>query len=395
MTEQLTIAVVGTGSRAQDHLSTIQALRDHFNLVGIADANETRRTDVGQRYGVPAFADATALFDDTTPDAVLIVVPPDGHHVLTTAAAERGVHIACEVPVATTLPMADVMITTAEQHNVKLAITENVWRWPTEQLKRQVVRKGLIGDITQIHLWYTSGSYHGISAVRAVLTTEPVRVLGVAHDVTTPERPDLMGAPRNSHPWELGVIEFADGATCVYQQPIHRARGNSWEIVGTDGYIDDALVREARGQIHRHPIQRITEERNGRETLAALMIDGIDGSSPVEWENPYRDYGFSANDEIARADILTDLHRAIVTGTQPGYNGRDARGDQEILLALRESVRQGCTWIDLPLTHTTGFEDAIHSEYVARYGQHPLTANAAQAAPAYPRLGVNQHSPSQ
>ncbi len=384
----LKIAVVGAGARAQSHLATIRQLHDLYTLVGIADADEQRRQSVAAEYGVPGVATVDALLDTTRPDVLFIIVPPDGHHVMAEQAARRGVHVISEVPIATTMGMADAMIATARRHGVKLEIAENVWRWPAERLKRQIVEAGLIGPVTQVHLWYTSGSYHGLSAVRNVVKAAPTRVLGVAHDVTGPERPDLMGQPNRVHPWELGVIEFADGVTCVYQQPIHRARGNYWEIVGTDGYIAGNELVIERGERRRYPIETVMEEQGGKQVLVAVRVPT---DPPLVWENPYRRYGLAVADEVARADVLAGMHAAITQGTEPPYGAQQARTDQELLLALRESARLGSTWITLPLREPTGLERTIHDTYRAKYGRDPLEEAAALAATAYPRQGVSQY----
>ncbi len=384
----LNIAVVGTGARAQAHLGTIARLTDLYSLVGVADADAARRDAVAGQYHVPGHAAVDELLDSTKPDVLYVIVPPDGHHAMTEAAARRGIHVISEVPIATTLPMADAMIATARQHGVKLEIAENVWRWPNERLKRQIVEAGLIGRVTQFHLWYTSGSYHGLSAVRNVIHAAPARVLGVAHDVETPERRDLQGRPRRMQSWELGVIEFADGSTCVYQQPIHRARGNYWEIVGTEGYIAGNELVIERGDPRRYSIETVTEQGESGNVLVSVRVAT---DPPIVWENPYRRYGLPSADDVSRADVLAGMHRAIVDNVEPGYGAENARTDQAILLALRESARRGSVWIDLPLTDITGIERTIHDEYRARYGRDPLEGVAALAATTYPRQGISQY----
>lgn len=383
----LSIGVVGVGYRSHDHIRVLQALTDRYRLVGVADADATRRTEAGEQYRVPSFATAEELFDAVRPDVVLICIPPDGHHPVAVLAAERGIHVVTEVPVAPTLAMADVMTNAAERHGVKLAVAENVWRWPTEHLKRAVVGAGLLGDLTQVHLWYTSGSYHGISAVRAVMPSDPVRALGVARTVRTHPRTDLMGRTVTQQNWELGVIEFADGATCVYQQPIHPARGNHWEFVGTEGYLaPDALVLEQDKR--RIPIEREMVEIDGQQRLAALRVAA---DEVVEWRNPLQHYAIASDDGIALGMLYTEFADAVEGDGTVSYDGNAGRKDQEILLALRESASHGSSWVDLPLPVATRFEQEFHRNYLARYGVDPFAQDAHLAASAYPRMGVSQY----
>ena len=138
----LTAAIIGAGNRGATHLATVSTLRQHFRLVGVCDAREERRQWATETYGVPAFEHPVALLDAVSPEVVGVVVPPDAHHLVTAVAAARGAHIITETPIATTLAMADHMLAAAQRHNVLLEVSENVWRWPHERLKRLVVEQG-------------------------------------------------------------------------------------------------------------------------------------------------------------------------------------------------------------------------------------------------------------
>ena len=190
----LDIAVVGAGNRGAAHLDTIARLRDLYRLVGVCDARDERRTWAAETYGVPVFDHPVALLERARPQVVAVVVPPDAHHLVTAAAAARGCHVLVETPIATTLAMADHMIDSCrragqragrgagpggqgtgerkERQEVVLEVAENVWRFPQERLKRLAVEAGLIGEVAQVHLWYRSGSYHGMSAPSLPATSQ-------------------------------------------------------------------------------------------------------------------------------------------------------------------------------------------------------------------------------
>ena len=112
---------------------------------------------------------------------------------------------------------------------------------------------------------------------------------------------------------------------------------------------------------------------------------------PVVWENPYRDYGLPAGaDDIARADQLVSIYQAVVDGLPVQYGAANARCDQEILIALRESASTGNRPISLPLTAITAHEEALHARYRERYGHDPLDVSEAATRQLYPRRGVKQ-----
>ncbi|MFQ6008581.1 MAG: Gfo/Idh/MocA family protein [Candidatus Zixiibacteriota bacterium] len=154
--ENLKIAVIGTGKRAGAHLATIPKLTDIYSLVAVCDINEERLKPIAERHSVPGYTDVEKMLATEKPDVVLIAVGGIGHHVIAKIAAEYGAHILTETPIASTLPCTDLMINAAKEHNVKLEVSENVWRWPQERAKREIVDAGLIGEVTFAHLWYSS-----------------------------------------------------------------------------------------------------------------------------------------------------------------------------------------------------------------------------------------------
>jgi hypothetical protein len=420
----LDVAVVGAGLRGETHLDTISRLTDLYRLVGVCDAREERRQWAAQRYGVPTYEAPIAMLEQARPQVVAVVVPPDAHHLVTACAAERGCHVLSETPIATTLTMADHMIESCRRAGVVLEVAENVWRFPAERLKRLALEAGVIGEVTQVHLWYRSGSYHGTNALRRFITTPPRRALGVSRAVPVASYRDLRGNEMRRQTWELGVIEF-DAAVAVYQLPVGSDRGNLWEVVGSEGALMGAdLLRfdGPNGVRRRVPIETITEDApGGGRALVAVRLAADPDRPALTRENPYRRYGLPGPDDVARADIYAGLHEAIsrvgadragipATDSPRGvgsegtgwpqsplssarfYGAVNARADQELLMAIRESARQGSTWVTLPLPHggSTPFEEQLHEEFARAYGGPPFENPDRLLGRLFPRGGLTQ-----
>lgn len=367
----LDVAVLGTGTRAQDHLATIGRLAALCRLVAVCDADAAVAAEVGTRLGVTGFTDLERMLAEAKPALLYVITPPDSHHAAVELAGRHGVHVISETPIATTLPLAEAMIASARHHGIKLEVAENVWRWPNERLKKRIIEAGLIGEVTQAHLWYYSGSYHGTSIARTLIGSDPVRVRGYTRDTPIPPYRDRFGRAHVSGPYEHGLIEFANGAICVYQYPLHPHYRNYWDIIGTTGALIGAelvLVRDGERQVF--PIRQEIDETGGVPTLVRAYVET---DPPIVWENPLRDLptGVGA-DEIGRADILAGMRRAILDDTDPPYGAANARFDQEVLVALRESARHDGAWVALPLAGITAGERALHDEYARRYGHDPL-----------------------
>ncbi|MBI2938847.1 MAG: Gfo/Idh/MocA family oxidoreductase [Chloroflexi bacterium] len=378
MAALLRIAVLGTGNRAMDHLQTLSRLGALCQLVAVCDADAERVARVSAQYGAPAYTGLEHMLAEARPDLLYVIIHPDGHRAATEVAAQHGVNVVSETPIAPTLPMADAMIAAARRHRVKLEVSENVPRWPNERLKLKIVQSGLIGRVTQVHLWYMSGSYHGMSMVRKLIPgvsgAPPVRARGFVRETPVPPHVDRAGRRLATGPYEHGLVEFADGAICVYQYPLYHHRGNYWDVIGSEGaIIGSDLVLVRNGERRVFPIrQRPGEQCESRE-VPVLEAVHVETDPPIAWENHLRDFPIGATaDAIARADVVFGMHRAIREGTDPDYGAANARADQEILIAIRESALRDGAWISLPLTEVTETEQRIHDEYRRQHGQDPL-----------------------
>lgn len=389
----LKIAVAGTGQRAQAHLATIQKMTDRFRLVGVCDVEEKRAEEAAGRFGGRPYAHPIRLMEAEKPDVLLIVVPPEGHHILAEAAADRGIHLMSETPIGISLPCIDRMIEAAKRNRVKLEVTENVWRFPHERLKKKIVDAGLIGPVTQVHCTYLSGAYHGMNAIRLYAGGEARRVTGMARDVAVRPYVAYGNVPTEANPWEAGLIEFDNGVTVVYEFPARRLGArNHWEIDGPEGHIvgnDLFLYRDGEKGDERvqYPILTDTEEVGGRKVIARLRVET---DPPVVWENPYVAYETPGADEVARADQLAMMHRAVVEDVEPGYGAVQGRKDQELVIAVRASAVLGGRPVDLPLKGVTAHEERLHADFRERFGCDPLAPTDQAIGVFYPTIGVRQ-----
>lgn len=397
----LRIAVAGAGIRAQVHLTAIKALPGYWRLAGICDVQMERAAAAGRQFGAPAFDHPLRLLDETRPDALFIVVPPDGHHPLALAAAERGVHVITEVPISISLPLADLMIDACARHGVVLEVAENSPRSPRERVRQEVVRRGLLGPPTLARLTYTSGSYHGIGAVCELLGGMPAQVWGWRHDLPVAPHTDFTGLQRTTHDWEFGVYRWPPGEaaghpgpTLLYESPPRPGARNYWEIIGPRGRSagDDVFLvvsREGRLSEHRYTFQEETTRVHGTEVLARLTLPV---EPPVIWENPLLGEGIVIGTDQAGVLVaalqLVDFYQAVVFRKPLAYGATRARRDIELLIALRESAYHGSVPVPLPLRVETDHERWLHELYRRTYSHDPLTEWREALETRYPRGGI-------
>ncbi len=374
---RLRIALVGAGRRgAGAHLPAIARLTDTFELVAICDRDETAARRYAAEYGVRAYTSVRDLVQQETLDVADVVVPAEAHHAVCVFLMDRGVHVLVETPIAPTLALADMILEAAARNRVHLEVAENYYRTPLERFKARVIDAGLIGDVSRLYRIFHEGGYHGMSILRRHARARPVSIMGVSHTSVVVPITDRMQRQHRQEHWTMGVIDFENGVMAVqmYSNVIHarslgRGQAAISQIDGTQGAIvndevhlvpPDELQRGARSRPLRP--ERLTREEAGVEVLTALRLPGTD----VVWENPLARYALREG-QVAVADELLSLARAVQGGSAPEYGGEQGRLDQEMNLAMIESGRRDRQTISFPLAGPTAYEQQVHAAYREQY----------------------------
>ena len=115
------VGVIGLGFGKQ-HLREYHRLED-VEVAAICDVNEDALADpLVVECGARIYRDAEKMLSEEDLDAVSICTPPRTHRPLTVLAAQQGVHVLCEKPMAPSLEDCDAMIRVCEEGGVRLMI---------------------------------------------------------------------------------------------------------------------------------------------------------------------------------------------------------------------------------------------------------------------------------
>lgn len=156
--DPLRVAVAGAGFVAPYHLAGWAALPD-VALVGLAARNATRRDELAGRFGVTAtYDDLEEMLDRERPHALDVCTPVELHAAHAAAAAERGIHVLCQKPVAPDLATARAMRETARRCRVRLMVHENFRFRPWYRAVRRLLDSGVLGAI---HYARSDGRFAG------------------------------------------------------------------------------------------------------------------------------------------------------------------------------------------------------------------------------------------
>ncbi len=116
-------AVLGGGGIAPSHLISMQ--RAGVEIVGVADVDAAARDRVATEFGVATYDSIRTILDQARPDAVTIALPAPLHLPATRLAAERGVHVLCEKPLANSVAECDEMLEICRGAGVQLGAILN------------------------------------------------------------------------------------------------------------------------------------------------------------------------------------------------------------------------------------------------------------------------------
>lgn len=378
--KKLRIAVVGLGRRSRAHLPVVAKLADHFEFAAVCDLREDNASAVGAQYSIPWYTDLHRMLAIEKLDACELIVPGEAHHVVALPILAAGVHLLVETPLGVTLPTIDLMIEAARRHHVHIEVAENVWRFPYERLKQQILTSGLVGDPLRGYCVYPTGGYHAANGARVYVGGTARRVYGRVETWPVPLVTDHAGRRIESETWSMGIVEFDNGRTAIveysnaYSTVLRREGPRYIGFAASRGYAFSPSYNAPgtvhvvdRSEVRAYPMKEETHEVSGVQVPVRFYVET---DPPIVYTNPYAEYHVTAN-EIPVADELTSLHRAVTEGGEPEYGALAGRHDQEIVMALHQASRLGRP-VDLPLTELTEHEREINERFRTEFGHDIL-----------------------
>ena len=174
MNKPLHIGLIGAGMVSRHHLIAWADIADQARVVAIADPssdNAARRMD---EFAIPAsFASAEEMLATGGIDAVDIAAPRQFHAALVRLAAQRGLPVLCQKPLAPNLQEA-IDLAAEVKDQTRLMVHEN-WRFRGYYRDAAAwLREGRIGNLKQAQITLlTSGVLPGPDGLRPALERQP------------------------------------------------------------------------------------------------------------------------------------------------------------------------------------------------------------------------------
>jgi predicted dehydrogenase len=149
----LTAAIIGAGSMAREHISSLRRL-GNVNITTVCDLSEARAEATAERYGIEKwYLDYEVMLRETRPDIVHIVTPPETHFRIARAALAENINVFCEKPIASTYQEFKVLRELATRVGRLLVENQN-YRFHTSVVRmKELFAHGMIGEITDIQVF--------------------------------------------------------------------------------------------------------------------------------------------------------------------------------------------------------------------------------------------------
>lgn len=159
----LRAAIVGVGSIAHKHAQAIQELHDQVELVALCGRDEQKTRAFAEQYSAGRaliFTGYAEMFERANLDIIIICLPPFAQTDEVERAAERGIHILIEKPIALDSETAWNMVRAVEHARIKTQVGF-MYRFgeAVEQFKSQL-EAGEAGRIGLMSARYFSNALH-------------------------------------------------------------------------------------------------------------------------------------------------------------------------------------------------------------------------------------------
>lgn len=362
--EPLKIGIVGLGNMGASHARNIGKLQE-ARVTAVADEREEVARRIGEEVGAQAFADWRELLNADI-EAVLVATPHPSHPEIVAAAAERGLHVLCEKPLAESVSRADAMVGACREAKVLLGVMFQQRVDPSRALLARMVHEGALGELHRVTMsapWYRPQAYYDSGSWRGTWNGEGGGIL------------------MNQAPHSLDLFSWV-GGTPQTVQAVATTRGHSIEVENTALAVCDYGAGKV-GSFYA----------STSDVPATELVEVAGERGVLRWENgrvSFYELETPLSEHLQTATGAFDAPRGAwreleVTGTNEEHNG--------IIKAFARAVRQN----NASLLIATG-EDGVRalelanafllSGYTRREVSLPLDRAAYDAMLVQLRAGV-------
>jgi predicted dehydrogenase len=134
-------------------------------VTAMCNRTKEKANPIMEECNIPAhYSNYLEMLDKEKPDIVDIITPPDTHLEMCMEAADRGIDIICQKPLAPTFEEAKKLVEYVKKSGVRFMVHEN-WRFqPWYREMKKLIDKGMIGEVHSLYFRSRMGDGWGENA---------------------------------------------------------------------------------------------------------------------------------------------------------------------------------------------------------------------------------------
>jgi predicted dehydrogenase len=143
------VGIVGCGFVANHHVKAWRSVG--AGVLAVADIIEDRARGFAHRHSIPHyFRSVEDMLSRVKLDVLSVCIPPQTHREVVLEAVKRGVNVFVEKPLVLRYSDAVEIVNEARSRGVKLGVTANFLFTPTMVKARELVEKGVVGELKRV-----------------------------------------------------------------------------------------------------------------------------------------------------------------------------------------------------------------------------------------------------
>jgi len=342
---KLQVAVIGCGNVSAVHFPPIVESKA-AELVAVCDIKPKRAQAAADKHRVPWFSHYERVLE-LKPDLVHICTPHHTHAEIAVAAAERGIHVLTEKPMAINLADADRMIRTARKTKVKLGVIFQNRYNPASQAVYEAVQEGALGELLGCRLfvtwcrlqhYYSQSDWKGTWSEEGggALINQAIHTIDLMQWIMG-DVASLQGSVANrAHP-EIEVEDVAEARILFKNGAVGSLYVCNYYTYDADCFLE---IHGTEGVARLEKERAIIRVKGRPERIIAC--EGAPGLGKPSW-------GASHKTQIEQ------FHRSVLNGSQVEIDGASGRKALEIVRAIYYSSSLKGESIPFPFQEPAGF----------------------------------------
>ncbi|MBO2945167.1 Gfo/Idh/MocA family oxidoreductase [Paenibacillus sp. F411] len=332
---KIKVAVFGCGAIAQRRHIPEYAANGDVELVAFADPVKERAEEMAAQYGGTAYTDYEELLKNEKLDAVSVCSPNYLHAPMSIAAANAGLHVLVEKPMAVNAEEGQQMIEAAAKNQVYLMVGHNQRLMPPHVKAKEILESGRLGRVLTFRTsfghpgpesWSLDGrdswffrkeealmgamgdlGVHKSDFIRYLLNDEVVEVAGF---ISTIDKKDT---------------DVDDNATCIVRMKSGAIGTLMASWTHYKGGDNGTVLWCEHGVIKIGTVQ-------GDEVIVELTNGTVE---------TYKVGEMATNEKQVPSGVIDEFVRCIVTQTPPSISGEEGLRSLNVILGAFKSQETG------------------------------------------------------